>query len=306
MPESKHANGSVDPPAEAMFPGPWAAFLLCLAAIFATSLFFALFETEFDFIAALGLGQAIGLGGVAALAARRVPPPHVERIGLRPFSNNLVFPLLCLLPVVVLISEVDNYVRILLPPTPAVLELQEELIELTRIDSPYAAIQTLIVAMGISPVIEGFFFFGVVQQGLVSRMGKTRGVFLAAVLYAIFHFPAAGGAGGGVVPFASGLTVGCLLALARLGTGSVLAAMGLAGAISGIHLAASQWSESFAIPGFNAPGAHTPLVIVVPCGLAVLYGVRVLVREAASAPISLPIPKEIAEPDEEDRGGFFS
>ena len=72
MSESEHSKDSVHPPAEDMFPGPWAAFLLCLAAIFSTSLFFALFETEFDFIAALGLGQTIGLGGVAALAIAAV------------------------------------------------------------------------------------------------------------------------------------------------------------------------------------------------------------------------------------------
>ena len=289
--------------ADGIFPGPFAAVFLSLAALFATSVTFGLLGEQLHFIASYGIAQAVGLGGVAALAARRVPPPHVERIGLRGFSPDLLVPLVCLLPVVILISELDNFVRIAIPPSPAVGELQEQLAELTRIDSVYAAAQTLIVAVGISPVIEGFFFFGVLLQGLVARMGRARGVLLTAVLYSIIHFPASGAPGDAIVPLASGLTIGTLLALARLGSGSVLAAMALGGAIAAIHIAAAELRDYIAIPGFNAPGDHTPMSIVVPAAVAVLYGTWVLWRRAALADVNPPIPEP--EEEEEEDGGFF-
>lgn len=287
-----------------IFPGPLAAVLLTLAAYFTTTIMFAAFYEPLHIIAAVGLAQVVGLGGVAALAVRRVPAPHTERIGLRGFSPSLIVPLLCLLPVVIVVSEFDNIVRLALPPPPPeVSEAMENLAELTRIDSMYAAIQTTLVAVGISPVVEGFFFFGVVLQGLIARMGRIRGALLTAVLYSITHFPASGASSDAIVASASGLVVGLLLALARLATGSLLAAMALAGAFAAIHIAATEGSQAVGIAGFNAPGDHTPLSIVVPCGLVVLYGVRVLWRHAAVAEINPPIPPSTAH--EEEDGGFF-
>ena len=267
--------------ADAAFPGPFAAFLLTLAALFATSLMFNAMLEGLDFIAAVGIGQVIGLGGVAALAARRVPPPHTERIGLRAFSPALLPSLLALLPVVIVVSEIDNWVRPIFPPSETVAELQKQFAEQTRIDSPYAMAQTLIVAVGISPVVEGFFFFGVVLQGLVARLGRALGAFVTALLYSLVHFPASGAPGDAIVPIAFALIAGSLLALARLGTGSVLASMGLAAGFAAVHLAAAATAERFPIPGFNGPGEHTPPAIVVPCVVSVLAGTYVLWRRSA-------------------------
>jgi len=300
---------------DGVFPGPFVAVFLTLAALFATAIMATALFGDLPLIAAAGIGQVIGMGGVAALSARRVPPPHDERIGLRVFDPRLLIPLLCLLPIVIVVSELDNYVRVLFdalqgpldvlaPPPPEVAEQQERMAELLKIDSVYAAVQTVIVAVGISPVIEGFFFFGVLLQGVVARMGRMRGVLLIAVLYSIVHFPASGAPGDAIVPLASALIIGSLLALARLGSGSVLTAMGLAGAIAGIHLAAAEGTAYVAIPGFNAPGDHTPAVIVVPCVVSVLYGTWTLWRRAMLAPIHPAVP-EAGDGDEEDGGFFF-
>jgi membrane protease YdiL (CAAX protease family) len=299
---------------DGIFPGPFAAVFLTLAALFATALMTTVLFGDLPLIVAWGIGQVVGMGGVAVLAARRVPEPHGERIGLRGFAPRLLVALLCLLPVVIVVSELDNYVRILIegmrgqlewlaPPPPEVAESQARMAELLEIDSVYAAVQTVIVAVGISPVVEGFFFFGVLLQGVVARMGRGRGILLIAVLYSIVHFPASGAPGDAIVPLASALIIGSLLALARLGSGSVLAAMGLAGAIAAIHLAAAEGSEYFAIAGFNAPGDHTSPVIVVPCVIAVLYGTWTLWRRAMLAETNLAVPE--SDDDEDERGFFF-
>ena len=306
MPEPEKPRHLAQSSDSDLFPGPFAAVWLSLLALFSTSLMFTLFGEELDFISAIGLAQTLGLGGVALLAARRVPPPHVERMGLRGFPLERLPALLCLLPVVILIKEFDNAIGVLMPASPAVLELQAELAELTRIDSAYAAAQTVIVAVGISPLVEGFFFFGVLLQGLVAKMGRVRGVFVTAVLYSIVHFPASGAPGSdALVPLASGLTVGALLALARLGSGSLLAAVGLSGAIAAVYLAAAELSDGLAITGFNAPGEHISLALVVPSAVAVLYGVRVLLRFAAQAEIAPPVPAPMPREDDEDSGFFF-
>ena len=305
MPEPENPKPIAAPDNAAFFPGPFAAVWLSILALFSTSLMFTLFGEELDFISAIGLAQTFGLGGIALLAARRVPPPHVERMGLRGFPMDRLPPLLCLLPVVILIKELDNYVGVLLPASPAVLELQAELAELTRIDSTYAAAQTVIVAVGISPLVEGFFFFGVLLQGLVARMGRTRGVFLTAILYSVVHFPASGAPGSdALVPLASGLTVGALLAIARLGSGSLLAVVGLSGAIAAVYLAAAEFNSGLAIPGFNAPGEHISALVVVPSAIAVLYAVRVLLRFAAQSDIAPPVPDPTPR-EEDENGGFF-
>jgi membrane protease YdiL (CAAX protease family) len=291
-------------PTDGIFPGPFAAVMLTLAAVFATALVFTLLG-ELHFIARVGISQVVGLGAIAALAARRVPPPHEERIGLRGFSPRLIVPLLCLLPVTIVVSEIDNWVRVLRPPPPEIVEMTDQLIELTRIDSLYAAVQTVIVAVGISPVVEGFFYFGVVLQGLVARMGRLPGALATAALYSIAHFPASGAPGDAIVPLASALILGSLLALARLGSGSVLAAMSLAGAFAAVHLLARDLAEEVPIAGFNAGGDHTPATIVVPSLLAVLYGGARLWRRASIADPNPPIPPPGPRYDEDEEGGFF-
>ena len=290
-------------PIDGVFPGPGAAVLLTLAVWFTTGLMVNALTSEMPFIAALGIGQVIGLGGVGALAARRVPQPHSSRIGLQGFPARFILPLLCLLPVVIVISEMDNYIRLIAPPSPEFTEMREAVIELTKIDSAYAAAQTTIVAVGISPVVEGFFFFGILLQGLVARLGRARGVLLTAVLYAMVHFPASGAPGDAIVPLMSGLTIGALLGLARLGTGSVLASMALAAAFAAIHLLAAEGAEYVAIAGFNGPGEHTPAVIVLPSLVAVLWGIWSLWRPAMAADVNPPIPEPEDDPDHE--GGFF-
>jgi len=284
--------------------------MLTLAGLFAASfvasltLASGLIERS-SITAAMGVGYALGLGGMATVASQRIPEPHAVRLGLQSFSPRLLGALFCLLPVVFLVSEMDNYWKILMPITPEFEELRQEVQALMKPTSAFALAETATVALGIIPIVEGFFFFGVIMQGLVGRLGRLRGLFLTAVLYSLVHFPASGAPGDTLVPLTTWLILGGVMGLARLASGSILPAIGLAAAFSAIHLAADLGREAMPIPGFNAPGAHTSGTILVLALVSVSLGVRQLWGEALERPTRIPIPPESPDRPEND-GDLFS
>lgn len=302
-------NSSPGKPHES-FPSPMGAVLLSIAGLFAVWFVASLVLStglleESSMMAAMGVGYALGLGAIATLAAKRVPEPHAARLGLQGFPPALIGALICLLPVLFLVSEVDNYWKLLIPASPEIEELRQELETLMRRDSPFALAQTSIVALGIVPIVEGFFFFGVILQGLVARLGRGRGLFLTAVLYSLVHFPASGAPGDTLVPFTTWLTLGALMGLGRLASGSILPPIALGAGFAALHLAADLGREAVPIPGFNAPGEHTSGFILLAAAASVALGTWQLWQVALTQPTTIPIPKKQYADDEEDGGGFF-
>jgi membrane protease YdiL (CAAX protease family) len=309
-PDPTRASPASAPDPEAVFPSPMGAVMLSLAGLLASSFIASIalasgLVSESSLMAAMGVGYALGLGGVATLATRRIPQPHNQRLGLQGFSPGLIGPLLCLLPVLLIVSEIDNYWKLVMPVSPEFEELRREMQALMSSDSPFALAQTSIVALGIVPTVEGFFFFGVILQGLVGRLGRLRGLFLTAVLYSLVHFPASGAPGDTLVPLATWLILGSLMGLARLASGSILPVILLASAFSALHLAADLGREALPIPGFNAPGAHTSGLILLPALISVWLGVRQLWQTALDRPTRIPIPKPAPLVESEDDDGDF-
>jgi len=294
-----------------IFPSPMAAVALSLAGLFAASFVASLALASplmgpSSLMGAMGVGYAVGLGGVATLAARRVPQPHQLRLGLQGFAPTLVGGLICLLPALILVSEIDNYWKLIMPVSPEFQELREEMKALMHSDSPFAVAETATVALGIVPIVEGFLFFGVILQGVVARLGRGRGLLVTAVLYSLVHFPASGAPGDALIPLTTWLILGGLMGLARLASGSILPPILLAAAFSAIHLAADYGREAFPIPGFNAPGEHTPDMILLLSVVSVALGVRQLWGEALKQPIVIPVPAPaVPDPDDEEDTGFF-
>ena len=277
------------------FPGPFAATGLALTGLFLSSLIASLLASaglagRSPLMASMGIGYALGLGGIATLAAQRVPPPHDQRMGLRAFDLKLLPAMAALLPTLILLSEFNVYLEWVLPPSPEFLELREQMKSLLQIDSTFSAIQTLIVAVGIIPIIEGFFFFGVLQQGVTAKMGRLRGAMLTTVLYSVVHFPASGAPGDSLVPLPSWLIIGGLLCLVRLASGSILPVIGLTSAFSLIHIAAGGPDPLFSIPAFNMPGQGIPGLIFWPSLVVVALGVSSLWKTAQQAPAEIPLP----------------
>jgi membrane protease YdiL (CAAX protease family) len=228
---------------------------------------------------ALGLALCLGFGGVGTLAARAVPAPE-ERLGLRGFSPGLLLPIALLLPAVVLASEIDNLVRPLLPSVPASGGAQgaappaDEVLRL-------AVLEYAIVMVLLRPLLEEFFFRGVVLQGAVVHLGAAGGVAYTALLSGL----ASGGLALGLGPDRAGSAaaqaafLGVALGLLRLASGSLLAPILAATAMQGTVLLAAFWlEERVPIPGFNAPGDHTPAWILAGCAASVTLGIGLALR----------------------------
>ena len=224
----------------------------------------------------LALGTALGLGGVATLAARAIPAPAERRIGLSGFAPRLVLPVVLLVPSVLLASELDNWIASFFPEAKDSVTWNPE-------SSLLAAFELVLFAVLLRPVLEEFFFRGVVQQGVVAALGPGRGVALTAVLFGLVR--ASFGVGDeyrALTLGAQALFDGLLLGALRLASGSILPSILLQMLAGGVGLFAVAAKEWLPIAGFNAGGDHTPPVWLLPAALSVALGLTLLARSARS------------------------
>ncbi|HYB12458.1 MAG TPA: CPBP family intramembrane glutamic endopeptidase [Myxococcota bacterium] len=229
------------------------------------------------------LGLVVGFGGVGTLAARQVPPPQAERLGLRSMRLRFLLPLLLLLPVALLASELDNVVKAGLSHAQGteIAEIREKI----RSAGALEVLEVAIVAVGIQPVVSEWFYRGVVQQGLVSQLGASRGIVLTALLYALALSQGAVGTSF-VLWLAATLSEfvnGIAYALARHYSGSLLAPILLHIALNGSASLALAFATQLPIPGFNTAGLHTPIQFLMPAAASVAFGIAWMARLAARA-----------------------
>jgi membrane protease YdiL (CAAX protease family) len=219
----------------------------------------------------LALGTVLGLGGAGTLAARAIPAPAERRIGLAGFAPRLLLPVLLLVPSVLLTSEVDNWIaRLFRAGEPAAPR--------EPIDG-LAALELLLFAVLLRPVLEEFFFRGVLQQGVVGALGPVRGVVLIAVLFALVRASfGIGSAHHALSLGAQALLDGVLLGGLRLASGSILPGVALSMLAGGASVAALAVKEHFPIPGFTGDEPHTPLAWLAPAALSVAIAIAWLTR----------------------------
>ena len=274
------------------FPSPLAASLLTMMGAFFTTAIALMVSDWASPTAAVGIGTVLGLGGAGLLGAVNIPPPHAERVGLRGLRRQQLLPLLLLLPIALLASEVDNVVTALLPAPDVQPEVQEAVDTLSS-DTRLALLETALVGVGLVPVVEEWFFRGVVQQGLVATMGAAGGIFVTALFFALGH-------GAGLTPqawvalIAQMLVLGLTFGYARHKTGSLLAAILLHIGVNGMGVAVMAAPQIVAVPGYNAPGAHTPLLVLWPALVSVAAGIWLLSK--AIAP-EIPVVRVVDEGD---------
>ncbi len=221
----------------------------------------------------LALGSALGLGGAGTLAARALPKPAERRIGLRGFAPRLLLPVLLLVPAVLLASELDNWIQRLFPAVePADAAASDPALGL-------AALELVLFIVLLRPVLEEFFFRGVIQQGVAAALGPVRGVALTAVLFGLVRasfglFDPYRVLSFGVQAFLEGLLLGGL----RLASGSILPCVLLQMLGGAAGFAALAWKEALPIEGFNTGSGHTPLAWLAPAALSVALGLLLLAR----------------------------
>lgn len=257
---------------EAPRPNAVGAVVLTLVAFVTTLFGYALLLEAAGHWAALGIGITLGYGATGTLAARAVPEPAADRIGLREFAPPFAAAALLLVPLPLLTSELDNLLFPLLPAFPAPAEPPAEPDDpaLVRL----ALLEAGIVTILLRPILEEFFFRGVIQQGVVAIHGAVTGVVVTSVLYA-------GTVGGLTLPFGpeaalrsvpQAAATGLLLGYLRLASGSVAVPILMRILFAGLGLASVAFAAAPEIPGFNAPGDHTPLSITLPALLSVTAG----------------------------------
>ncbi|MCA9503595.1 MAG: CPBP family intramembrane metalloprotease [Spirochaetaceae bacterium] len=377
MPPRWKLHGARDPNAGRRlpdYPDPRSAFLLTLLAIFAT-LFTSIAFLGVDRLVAMGIGQAIGIGAVATMAAKRVPDPQPERIGLRALELDAIPMILCLAPAVLLMSELDNYAADwsrgasgaavetsalavdgqdgdadglgsspLEREAEASLEKPDDVFDDastpvdeqvwvegrgfvhesalgedagrgrargattpgstgsdasavdgdadanggeaaagTRLfdpDDPWSLLQLLIVMVGIAPIVEEFFFRGVIQQGLIAVSGLHRGLLLTALLSTLARPVFVSDLARFLVAVVGFFALAWLLGIVRLATRSVLGPMLLASSWAAIGLASLALEGRLDLPGMNVDDSHLPILVTLVSAALVGWAGLAFYREA--------------------------
>jgi CAAX protease family protein len=293
----------------ALFPNVGVAFwitLLTLLSSFAVVRIVALSGGGSSQLAE-ALGLVVGFGGIGTLAARQVPLPQAERLGLRGMRLRFFLPLLLLLPVALLASEVNNLVLGVLSQAQGseIAEINERL----KAAGALEMVEAAIVAIGIQPVVSEWFYRGVVQQGLVTQLGVGRGIVITALLYALalvstmllsalalgadlrqIGLSIAAGAGQGLLGTSFVLLLAAMLSefvngiaygLLRHYSGSLLAPILLHIALNASGSLALSFASQVPIPGFNT-AMHTPIQFLLPAAASVALGIALMVRFGGS------------------------
>lgn len=276
--------------AKGPYPDLRSAFILTILAIVAAG-FTGVAFIDFGLLAAVGIGQAIGVGAVATMGAKRVPEPQAERLGLRALDLKMIPIILCLAPAVLLASEVDNIAadwsntgeHVEEISEPAAIEewaeadagaskeesegdpesndsgaTNESASRLFDPDDPWSLLSAIIVMVGISPVVEEFLFRGVIQQGLVERMGLVRGITMVALLWTLLRPAPIAGFARFVAAAIASFALGWALGIVRIATASILGSILLASSWAAIGLGAIALEGKMDLPGMNVEGTHIP------------------------------------------------
>ena len=287
------------------YPSVGSALMLTLLAILAAG-FTGVAFIDFGLLAAVGIGQAIGIGAVATMGAKRVPEPQAERLGLRALDPEAIPVILCLVPAILLASELDN---IAYDWTPEASEagIERSLDDPNRVDDTYgeeanvepgtevpsgdtlpafgaetaeeigiedetptrlidpddpaAVLQAIVVMVGIVPIVEEFLYRGVIQQGLVQRLGLIRGVSMTALLWTLLRPAPIAGFPRFLAAVIASFALGWALGIVRVATRSILGPILLSAGWAAIGLGAMVMEERMELPGMNVEGTHLPLLI---------------------------------------------
>jgi membrane protease YdiL (CAAX protease family) len=264
-------------PEEPPFPSPGQAAALTLFASLLQGILILLLVSSYGGrVAFLGISAIPAFGFAFALGATRLTGSPASVLGFVGASPRawIALPFLC--SALLITSEIHNIVIHLVPP-PA--DAGEPL----RPEGFLALVEWGIVLILILPATEELFFRGLLQPGLVRRMGAPGGIGLTAVLQGLSALLVRTPAVGPSIA-ASALVLGFV----RHSSGSLLPAIALNAMFGGITLLAS--TGAFGIPGFDDTSVpHTPLGWLAPAAFFVGIGLA-LCREGEGAPPGSPPP----------------
>ncbi len=220
-------------------------------------------------VAFLGMSAIPAFGLAFALGAPRLAGSPASALGLvrAPPRAWLAVPFLC--TGLLLTSELHNIVIHFFP-------YPEEMGEPARPEGFLAVLEWGVVLMLVLPTTEELFFRGLLQPGLVRRVGVRRAILLTSALNGLAAFLVRG------PHVAPSIAAGALLlGFVRHSSGSLLPALGLNVLFGLVTLLATV--GTFGIPGFDdTTASHTPLTWLAPAALCVGFGLA-LCRELGGA-----------------------
>jgi len=254
------------------FPGLLMACVLTLVAGLARFFWWPAVRLYADSLAATAITCALGFGLVGVLALPQVARPWAARLGLILPAPRWHLVTLLLVPSLILVMEFQAFLRHALgrPSSAGIYEWSHLLID----SSAGGAWLGPVLWFGIAlPVLYEWFFRGVVQQGLVERLGERGGVALTSLLYT------AGFVGRGRASLAVALTVllsvflcGILFGLVRRASGSLVPAALLHVGHNLLWILLIANVASLPIPALTVPGRRLPAIIVLPALVSVAAG----------------------------------
>lgn len=289
------------------YPTPLTGLLLVFAATMLASLGVVMQidpskPTELPDVGGQGLAVTFAFGFVATLAARRVPAPRPERIGLQGVDSSFIGVLVALLPFVFLTSEIDNWLSYWFPPE-GLEATRAALAEARANDTPLAIVQRSLFFVGLQPVVSTLLVQGVVLQGAIAYMGRLPGVLFTSVL------------GIGTLELMKGSTVASemllpflgalVLCLVRVASGSLLAPILLLMGWNAIAIGATAAYETLPIAGFNQLDSFTSPLLLLVAVASVALAFTGVARGLGEQPVVLDIEEEPDPAEDEDGGGFF-
>ncbi|MEE8558542.1 MAG: CPBP family intramembrane glutamic endopeptidase [Myxococcota bacterium] len=220
-------------------------------------------------VAFSGMSTMVGFGVAFTLGAARLHGPPGGSLGFVRASPRVWIAVPFLLGTLLVTSELHNILVGLFP--------YPEEFEPMRPAGAAAILEWAVVLMLVLPAAEELFFRGLLQPGLVLRLGTWKGIALTALLH---------GLAAGLLrdPRSAPAIAGGALVLGflRHSSGSLLPVLALSVLSGGVALLATL--DFFGIPGFDdLSEAHTPLGWVVTGALSMGIGL-LLCREDESAP----------------------
>lgn len=158
----------------------------------------------------LGVANLLAFGIVILVAARRRGLGFGAVCPLGPVSpGTLPLVAVLILGTVILLSDIDNLTRSVLPPPEALAEAFESLMNTG--DHPLSSFFLLVV---VAPVTEEVLFRGLILRGFLRNYSRRSAILLSALLFAVMHT--------NPWQFIPAFVAGVLLAWLLIETGSLL------------------------------------------------------------------------------------
>jgi hypothetical protein len=228
------------------YPGFWHAVLLCVTFVALQMFLITPFEV-LDVVFKVHLVSNPTVLGAINLSACAVVMVMGWLIGKPAMRDVLAFRRVSAATVLavmvattgamILVSEMDNLVRLVLPPPEWIVRLFSEL--LSSAEHPWGSLFVLVI---VAPLTEEVMFRGLILRGFLRRFSPLRAFLLSAMLFAAVHLN----------PWQSisALSLGLMFAWWYARTRSLVPSL-LGHAVANGVVAVHQWLP-FEVRGFNA------------------------------------------------------